>query len=43
MLRLVFYCIDVIFFTPTGHYIRNITLFDQTLHLFYHIVAIRVI
>jgi hypothetical protein len=33
-------CIDVIFFRPMGHYVRDITLFYQTLHLFYQIVAI---
>jgi hypothetical protein len=43
MLRLVFRYIDVIIFRPTGHYVRDITLFYRTLHLSYHIVAIRVI
>jgi hypothetical protein len=34
MLRLVFHCIDVIFFRPMGHYVRDITLLYRTLHLF---------
>jgi hypothetical protein len=43
MLRLDFRCIDVIFFRPMGHYVRDITMFYRTLHLFYHIVAICVL
>jgi hypothetical protein len=29
-----FCCNNVIFFRPMGHYVRDITLFYQTLHLF---------
>jgi hypothetical protein len=43
MLRLVFCYIDVIFFRPMGHYVRDISLFYRTLYLSYYIVAIHVI
>jgi hypothetical protein len=29
---------DVIFFRPTGHYVRDITLFNQNISSVYHIV-----
>jgi hypothetical protein len=34
MLHLDFHCIDANFFRPTGHYVRDFTLFYRTLHLF---------
>jgi hypothetical protein len=34
---------SVIFFRPSGHYVRDITLFNQNILSVYHIIAIRVI
>jgi hypothetical protein len=34
---------SVIFFRPPGHYVRDITLFNQNISYVYHIVAMRVI
>jgi hypothetical protein len=33
----------VIFFRPTGHYVRDITPFNQNISFVYHIVATHVI
>jgi hypothetical protein len=41
LITVVFY--SVIFFRPLGHYVRDITLFNQNILSVYHIVAIRVI
>jgi hypothetical protein len=37
----IFY--SIIFFRPLGHYVRDITLFNQNISSIYHIVAMRVI
>jgi hypothetical protein len=37
------YFYSVIFFRPLGHYVRNISLFNQNISSVYHIVAMRVI
>jgi hypothetical protein len=36
-------CCSVIFFRPSGHYVRDITLFNRNILSVYHIFAIRVI
>jgi hypothetical protein len=40
--RIVFRCIDVIFFRPKGHYVRNKYFVLLNMASVYHIVAIRV-
>jgi hypothetical protein len=43
MLCLDFHSIDVNYFRPMGHYVRDITMFLSNIASVYHIVAIRVI
>jgi hypothetical protein len=38
-----FCCNNIIFFRLTGHYVKYITLFNQNIASYYHIIAIRVI
>jgi hypothetical protein len=38
-----FRCNDVIFFRPTGHYVRTITRYFNNIAFVYHIVAMRMI